>query len=231
MTDTPLNKLEQMLDRTARAVSGGGLHPLEVMERVSRAIEEGVRDGVAPNEIRVQLHQSDFARVASSLQEFEGVLREAALEIEREKRYRRIGDLVVVVEESPRAARGSPTIVTRFVDTTSRRQPLAQPANATRRVLRHKGVSIRTSTGDRVPLLHTPFTIGRAAENDLVLPSVSVSRWHAEIVKVAEGFGIKDLGSRNGILIDGNRVEHAVFVSGVGATLGDITIWIEFPGE
>jgi pSer/pThr/pTyr-binding forkhead associated (FHA) protein len=57
-------------------------------------------------------------------------------------------------------------------------------------------------------------TFGRAAEADVIIPDTKVSRIHAEIKPWDGEFVIKDLKSRNGIFVNGVRVEVAVLKSG-----------------
>jgi predicted component of type VI protein secretion system len=51
-------------------------------------------------------------------------------------------------------------------------------------------------------------TIGRSADNMIALPHPKVSRRHAEIRMGANATVIVDLGSANGILIDGERMRE-----------------------
>jgi pSer/pThr/pTyr-binding forkhead associated (FHA) protein len=54
-----------------------------------------------------------------------------------------------------------------------------------------------------------PLVIGRSRGCDLRLPSSDASRRHAEIVSVAEGTLLRDLGSTNGSFVNGHPVtEH-----------------------
>ncbi len=48
--------------------------------------------------------------------------------------------------------------------------------------------------------------IGRSAEVDVVIPAQEVSRRHAEIVPDANGWTLHDLGSTNGIRVNGRQV-------------------------
>ena len=57
-----------------------------------------------------------------------------------------------------------------------------------------------------VPLTPLPFTLGRAAERHLCLPDPWVSREHAMIDRDADGYFLRDLGSRHGTLINGIRI-------------------------
>jgi adenylate cyclase len=57
-------------------------------------------------------------------------------------------------------------------------------------------------TGGRVRL-------GRGSDNDVVLSDVSVSRYHAEILREPDGWSVHDLKSTNGVQVNGVPVEKA----------------------
>jgi EAL domain-containing protein (putative c-di-GMP-specific phosphodiesterase class I) len=59
----------------------------------------------------------------------------------------------------------------------------------------------------RVPLSPVPFRIGRSRGADLVLGSPRVSKLHAEVFLNGAGLAVRDLGSRNGTFVNGERVE------------------------
>ena len=54
-------------------------------------------------------------------------------------------------------------------------------------------------------LRHTTI-IGRGKDCGLILPDISVSRHHAQVVEDEEGFTIQDLGSQNGTSVNATRV-------------------------
>jgi transcriptional regulator with GAF, ATPase, and Fis domain len=59
--------------------------------------------------------------------------------------------------------------------------------------------------------LNNPVTrIGRAADNDLVLTDLQVSRYHAEILVLEKGIFIEDKESRHGTVVNGDRIGEAV---------------------
>lgn len=67
---------------------------------------------------------------------------------------------------------------------------------------------LELASGDRVPLKAT-FYIGRSPDNSLVLPGKQVSRKHAMIHLQRGGqYWIVDLGSANGVYLNGVRVRH-----------------------
>ena len=55
--------------------------------------------------------------------------------------------------------------------------------------------------------------IGRDADADIVLDDDTVSRRHAQVVKTPDGYQLQDLGSRNGTLLNHQRVEGSANLS------------------
>jgi len=66
----------------------------------------------------------------------------------------------------------------------------------------------------RVILSAGQTQLGRAEDNDLVLPDIGVSRRHARIVVESSRVLLEDLGSGNGTFIGGERVERVEIVDG-----------------
>jgi ABC transport system ATP-binding/permease protein len=63
--------------------------------------------------------------------------------------------------------------------------------------------------------------IGRAPDNDIVIPDVLVSRYHAVLVPMAEGVRIQDAGSNNGTFVNGRRVKDALLRERDVVTVGN----------
>jgi hypothetical protein len=61
-------------------------------------------------------------------------------------------------------------------------------------------------TEEEYPLAMGTTSIGRLDDNDICIPHGTVSRHHARIEMSEDGFTIYDMGSENGILINGERV-------------------------
>ncbi len=49
-------------------------------------------------------------------------------------------------------------------------------------------------------------TVGRAPDNDVVLPDPSVSGHHARLIATAEGYRVSDVGSTNGTYLNAQRL-------------------------
>lgn len=67
----------------------------------------------------------------------------------------------------------------------------------------------------------TSLTFGRSPEADIMIPNSKVSRLHAEIKPWDGDYVVKDLKSRNGTFVNGNRVEACVLKPGDILRLGD----------
>ena len=65
-------------------------------------------------------------------------------------------------------------------------------------------------------------SLGRGSDNDIVIESGSVSGKHAEMHRVEGGYQLKDLGSTNGIKVDGSRQKLVALRSGMSVKLGDV---------
>lgn len=76
-------------------------------------------------------------------------------------------------------------------------------------------------TGKAIPLKNRTLKIGREPECDLVLDSPQVSRFHAEIFWKGSELMIKDLGSTNGVFINGNRITEGPLHNGDKVLIGN----------
>ena len=68
--------------------------------------------------------------------------------------------------------------------------------------------------GSRISLDTDQVTIGRHPESDIFLDDVTVSRRHAELRRVGEGYHVADAGSLNGTYVNSERVESEVLRDG-----------------
>ncbi len=68
--------------------------------------------------------------------------------------------------------------------------------------------------------------LGKAPDNDLVLPDDTVSRYHLTITRVREGLLVKDLGSTNGVRIGGAKIKEAIVDPGAVIRAGEVELAI-----
>ena len=73
--------------------------------------------------------------------------------------------------------------------------------------------------------------IGRAIDNDWSLPERSWSRRHAEILYSGGGYVLRDLGSQNGIHVNGRRVTETPLLFGTVIQIGGLEITFSQLGD
>jgi len=69
-------------------------------------------------------------------------------------------------------------------------------------------VLVQGSDQRSLPLIHSPFTVGRKVDKDLVIADPRVSRDHAQIVHEAGVYWIIDQGSKHGTFVNGEKIER-----------------------
>ncbi len=83
-----------------------------------------------------------------------------------------------------------------------------------------------------LPLNHSIITVGRNADNDVVLPAEGVSRHHARLQATSLGWEVLDLGGVNGTWVDDRRLraeEPTPFVPGSTARVGPYELMLRAP--
>src|SRR5438552_11396635 len=76
-------------------------------------------------------------------------------------------------------------------------------------------------TAEHFSISRLRITIGRSARNDLCIPDPFASRVHAEVRHEGDEYGLQDLGSANGTLLNGSVVEVPIHLSrGGGIQIG-----------
>lgn len=74
----------------------------------------------------------------------------------------------------------------------------------------------------RFSLNREVVTIGRSPDNDIVAGCGSVSGKHSEMHRVKGGYQLIDVGSTNGLKIDGIRQQTVILHTGMSVMLGDV---------
>ena len=89
----------------------------------------------------------------------------------------------------------------------------------------------RGADGRRVCLDARPVSIGTAAENAVVLGDRAISARHCRVEAGADGWQIRDLGSRNGTFVEGVRVSLARIDAGSTIRIGRTDLRLIARGE
>ncbi|HEX2122739.1 MAG TPA: sigma 54-interacting transcriptional regulator, partial [Thermoanaerobaculia bacterium] len=79
----------------------------------------------------------------------------------------------------------------------------------------------------RFPLPATPADLGSNEENAIWLPFDGVSRHHALVTPLPGGVQLTDLHSKNGLIVDGTRVEELLLEPGRYVRIGHAVLGVE----
>lgn len=79
-------------------------------------------------------------------------------------------------------------------------------------------------TNKRVFPFYAKMIIGRHSTNDIPLPDRTVSKRHAVIGRVRGQAVVKDLGSRNGTFVNGQKIEKAILSCGDRLKVGSVML-------
>ena len=107
--------------------------------------------------------------------------------------------------------------------------PDAASARPLRDEVPGSGRAVLVANGKRTILSGDRMTIGRSRECDIVIDDPNVSRKHAELRYRAGGWLVADLGSTNGVKVNGKRVREAPLDPGDEIMLG--LVQLEFEAE
>lgn len=78
--------------------------------------------------------------------------------------------------------------------------------------------------GETLNLGVKTYTVGRSADNDIVIDDPTVSRSHAKITCKGNEFFVQDLNSSAGTMVDGRQVQNSTVMSGATLQFGNTSI-------
>ena len=74
---------------------------------------------------------------------------------------------------------------------------------------------------------HTAYRVGRALDCELCLDHFSISRFHAELRGGDYGWTLRDIGSKNGLRVDGHLTQQTTMSKATWFAVGDVYCWLE----
>ena len=192
-------RLEGMIEGAFAKVFKGVVHPVEIlnaMQREAEAQKAPLPSGqiVVPNRYRVELSTSDHSRIASYAAALARELAQSHAEYIGEHGWAVHGDVAVEVVQGTGLDTGS-LRVRAHVDTGG----AAGEGPGT-------GVRLVTDDGRHYPLGVGATVIGRGDQATIRLADVGASRQHARLDYDGDRVVLTDLGSANGLLVNGHRI-------------------------
>lgn len=176
---------------------------------------------LAPNVYTVTLGSSDHERVAGWEDTLVEELAETVTEHARHQRYAFVGPVSIRFALDESLDTGVFRVVGQRVKGSVAPAPTATVATVAHPVL--------DVDGRRYQLTSARTVLGRGSEADIVVDDPGVSRQHAEIQVSGGAATIRDLGSTNGMFVNGERTDAARLVDGSTITMGRTRITFSSP--
>jgi len=226
-------RLEGLVEGAFARVFGGVVQPVEVAAALQREAADNkqiVGQGrvLVPNAFVVEMGSSDLARFAEWEQALRDELAAMVGDSAREQGWSFIGQVTVLFEQVDELGVGvfrvRSSVATGATPSPAHLTAPSHPTGPARLTGAEQPRLVVTGPPERVvPLDREVVVVGRGVEADLRLSDTGVSRSHAELRTAASGaVRVVDLGSTNGTLVNGQRVDDAVLVDGdrlvIGAT-------------
>lgn len=220
------SRLERFLVSVARVASGTGVHPVALLEAIEKEARRTTSEGNIANAYLVELAPADAGSLAPGIEQLKVAAMRMLDEYRRTYRAGVVGPWSVEFAASSAAAAGEVRVEGTFRLPSTNTRPV--DPRGTQALTRQRNRSLVVEGVGRVPLRHTPFTIGRSTGCDLTLLDFAVSRRHAVIEQATNGqLVLRDLGSRNRLLVDGVHSDEVILDAGLHVTLGGTTLWLE----
>ena len=240
------NRIAGLVEGTFSRVFRSEVRPVEIARKLAREMEEhksfSVSRTYVPNEYRVYLSPRDHERFADYEDALATELAAYLLEHARRERFALLSQPVIEFETDERLGLGEFGIQTRVVNPAA--EPGEERAEAGQTMVYSTAARVATplqepsiARSQRALLLYdgrrlvvgaSGATIGRSRQCDIVIDDPNVSRQHAEVRPRGGAWVLADLGSTNGSILNGRRIDHPeVIQPGDEIEIGTSTITFE----
>jgi hypothetical protein len=241
-------KIESLFEGVFGRAFRTNVQPVELARKLAKEMDDHRNVSVSrvyvPNEYTVFLSPPDREQFESYEDNLRSELQEYLSEHARREDYALLSPPRVLMETDSDLDVGEFGIATRMVHPDRSRsggEPVAdlepgatmiykpQTAQPTQAVSAEElGVEQELVTlswnGDSLQVKQPRIVIGRSRDCDVQLADANVSRRHAELRQEGASYWIVDLGSTNGIEVNGKRVKRAKLRSGDTITLGSTDV-------
>lgn len=231
------SKLEEVISGVFARTFRSAVQPIEISAALNREVDNSAqilsRDRrLVPNDFHVELSGADLDRLTQLGPELRNELVSQLRDHAAAQSYVFTGPVDIKLEESEDLTTGRFRVRSQSVSTVS--QGDGVPYHPTDTQVR-RASAVLIVNGEELPLSPPGIVIGRGNEADLRVDDPGVSRRHVE-VRVVETAGgprvsVHDLGSTNGVLVNGKRVEQATLADGATMRIGNTTMTLRHRGE
>jgi len=242
-------KIEALFEGIFGRAFRTNVQPVELARKLAKEMDDhrtvSVSRVYVPNEYTIYLSPADREQFSAYEPSLKGELQEYLGEHARREQYALLSSPRVMIETDADLDVGEFGIATRMVQREKRGraedEPIEQLEPGATMIYKPKtpvptealspaelGVeqelAVLTFDGTRHEVKQPKIVLGRSRDCDIQLSDVNVSRRHAELRQEGASYWIVDLGSTNGMEVNGKRVKRAKLSDGDTIVLGSTQI-------
>jgi len=241
------HKIEGLFEGVFGRAFRTNVQPVELARKLAKEMDDhravSVSRVYVPNEYTIYLSPDDRAQFESYEDSLKVELQEYLSEHARRESYAVLSTPRVLLETDEDLELGEFGIATRMVQPTGAasaepapepgatmiykpRTPVAQQTEAVspEELGMEREIAVLTAGGTRHEVSKRRVVVGRSKDCDVQIADPNISRRHAELRQEGAAYWIVDLGSTNGIEVNGQRVERAKLSDGDTVRLGSTEI-------
>ena len=221
------HKLEQMISGAFARAFRSAVQPVEIAAALQRECDNNAqilsRDRrLVPNDFHVELSGTDLERLAPYDSALADDLVRQLRDHADEQSYVFPGPVSIAFDPAEDLTTG------RFRSRSRAQAKVTSDATATQVGRARAFLEVN---GTRHPLQAPGLVVGRGTEADLRINDPGVSRRHIEFTVTGGGergiaLEVHDLGSTNGMLVDGHRITHTGLRDGSEVRIGSTTLTV-----
>lgn len=232
-----------LFDRVERGLEGAvngvftrafksNVQPLDIATRLEKELETEARvlsrdKKLVPNDFVVSLSKHDYDRLAPYARTLNAEIVPDLREHAAERKFVFNGPIRITYLLDETLTKG------RFIVSSEAIATVSETGGASSTTSIRRAPLVLEVNGVRHPLTPPGFTIGRGSEADLRINDPGISRQHARINVSGEDdnltVSIEDLGSTNGITVNGQRVEETTLSDGSRIEIGSTRMLVHSP--
>lgn len=228
--DRTEKKIGQAVDKFFARAFKGDVQPVEIAAAIQREIDAEAKllsrgRRLVPNNFIVHLSSHDYSRLYPYSKTLNTEITPSLREHAAERQYVFNGPISITYEEDAKLPTGQLRIQSEAVSRSD--APRSTRPTPRKLVLEVGGV--------RHPLVPPGLVIGRGSDADLRVNDPGVSRRHAKINVSGSPENpevtIEDLGSTNGVIVNGSRVQNSSLSEGSRIEVGNTRMLVHCPTE
>ncbi len=221
-------KLEDVVNGAFARAFKGDVQPVEITARLQKELDAEAkvlsRDRrLVPNDFVVRLSSHDYDRLTPYSRTLNAEIIPELRDYAANAGFVFNGPVTIAYELDAALPIGRFTVESQAVAAAG------AAVEASDTAIRRAGLVLEVN-GIRHPLTPPGFTIGRGTDADIRINDPGISRVHARLrVEAPDRCSIEDLGSTNGLTVDGRRVQSSALREGSRIEMGNTRLLVRSP--